>query len=88
METEIESIAQALERLDGAGKIVLTVDPIDAFLLVGSLQLSYRSIEKDTLLGETTKRVAVALQQHIVANEPELTEVLERGWHMEEQNNV
>ena len=58
-------------------------EPVQAFMILGSLQLAYRYIEHGTPMSSATRLMAIALQKHITTLEPELTEVLEAGWHPE-----
>lgn len=63
--------------------LVLQIDPVPAFSLVGVIQLALRHPQMDTELGKQIKDIALQLIDGISGAVPEARQYLEMGWHTE-----
>jgi hypothetical protein len=61
--------------------LVLHIDPVPAFSLVGVIQLALRHPQMDTELGKQIKDIALQLIDGISGAVPEARKYLEMGWH-------
>ncbi len=80
----LAEVNQLFDKLYHHGQyLVLHIDPVPAFSLVGVIQLALRHPQMDTELGKQIKDIALQLIDGISGAVPEARKYLEMGWHTE-----
>jgi len=74
-------ISQALAALDQLPIVELTMDPMTAWCVLGSLQLALRHPGHKGASAKIAERFARAIQASIAPPGTELGRLAERGWH-------
>lgn len=72
--------AAALARYARTGRIELMIAPMDAFFMLGALQLALRHPALETTMKDELTEIARRLQFMITTVEPGLGELCQAGW--------
>ena len=83
MSTEFIAPKEALERLRSLPLFHLEISPVNALMLVSQLQLALRHPENKGEAAHQMKGLALLIQGELMNQVPELSNLLNAGWHPE-----
>ncbi len=77
---DLKALTQAMQ---ASGPIMIEVDPIYLFVLVGTVQLALRHPGNRGHSADLAREAATAFQQRLGEIDPAIAIALEQGWHPE-----